>query len=223
MEYNNESSSTRQNVITPKLVRGITIRSYQMAAIILGRDEADLFAQCQYWRNKMKNRRDRYDDFDGKRMCYFYKTYRQFQEQDFPTWSISKIRRKLDFLVRLGLIRKKACNKKRYDNTLSWAVDLDVWNELLHSSFRSRVRIKYMDLTPQVLELETLCSQPDDTFTLQGIPCTPAPLLPRRSINPATFQNKPRNSEIPTVQNEQFHLFKMNIPLFKMNSSICSK
>lgn len=90
-------------------------------ATALGLEEAIVIQQLHYWLNNPKND-GRIDDHGNK---WIYNTYEEWQEGNFPFWSVDKIQRIFLSLKKQGVIIIRQLDAKRRDMRNFYRIDYD--------------------------------------------------------------------------------------------------
>ena len=90
-------------------------------AVLLGLNEAIALQQVHYWLNNQKNT-GRVDDQGNK---WVYNTYSQWQEDNFPFWSVDKVQRVFLSLEKQGVLIAEQLDAKSRDMTKFYRIDYD--------------------------------------------------------------------------------------------------
>ena len=95
----------------------------------IGLDESIILSQISFC---IKNKREKEDSYTFKEGKYWtFDSYTEMQKKHFPFYSESKIKRIINNLENLNLIESKKFNKKNYDQTKWYTVNIEEYANLL--------------------------------------------------------------------------------------------
>ncbi len=90
-------------------------------AVEIGLEEAIVLQQIHYW--LVLNRQAKRNFFDGK--FWTYNTPEKWQQENFPFWTVKKVRTTLNSLRSMGLLIVGNYNKMKADRTLWYTINYD--------------------------------------------------------------------------------------------------
>ncbi len=161
-------------------------------AAAFGLNEAIVLQQLHYWLQRSTK------IIDGRKWAY--NTYQQWQEVDFPWWSIPTIRRTFARLEELGLVQSEEHNKMRTDRTKWYTIDYEKLEGLVETSDQN-----------DPVDLIKMISPSDQNDPLEQIKMISS--VPKRSTLEIT--NK-REEDLPTtILMELYQMHCPNLPQIK--------
>lgn len=105
------------------------VMAHTKLAEMIGLEESIAVNKIWYWVDYYRNREDH--TFDGK--IWVYNSYEHWKSDNFPFWSISKIKRLFTKLEKDGIIISGAFNKKDWDRTKWYTVNFTRLQDMLDS------------------------------------------------------------------------------------------
>ena len=95
-------------------------------AVALGLNEAIVLQQIHYWLQRSTHSRS------GRKWAY--NTYQEWQQKDFPFWSVATVRRTISRLEQLKIVLSQDHNKLRTDRTKWYSIDYEALDEYLQGT-----------------------------------------------------------------------------------------
>lgn len=141
-------------------------------AAVFGLNEAILLQQLNYWLNSKAAK-----TVNGRK--WIYNSYKQWQEDNFPFWSLATVRRAIENCEKKGLIITGNFNKAGFDKTKWYSIDYDAvdrgmskrsaQNEQTSCSKRSNAVVQneqtntrdYTETTAETTTKDILSGKPD--------------------------------------------------------------
>jgi len=98
-------------------------------AVLIGLNEAIVLQQLHYW---IANPKSQGIEQDGYK--WVYNTYEEWQENNFPFWSVRTVQRIFLSLEKMGLVVSEQFNSKDWDRRKSYRIDYDKLDCIEHDN-----------------------------------------------------------------------------------------